>query len=96
MYRTDEMTAASIRTQQFVDAYIEWSLDAASTCPRDVDELTKYMNSKERKDPWGTAYAIACDQVEGVPFGVVSAGADRTFGTSDDIKSWERRRRGPG
>ena len=36
------------------------------------------------EDPWGTDYRIVC---ESTSVDAISAGRDRTFGTSDDVKS---------
>jgi hypothetical protein len=85
--------AAFLRTQHFVEAHTEWSMTHDAPCPHDLEELTGYMSSKELNDPWGTRYAMACAVYEGVLFGIVSAGVDRQFGTLDDVRSWEHRRK---
>lgn len=84
-----------VRAQQFVDAHTEWSMNNDATCPANLRELTKYMNSKATVDAWNSPLLIVCgpEAPEGVPFGVISAGQDRTFWTTDDIKSWEGRGR---
>lgn len=88
-------TTSLLRAQQFVEAHTEWSLNNDATCPANLRELTKYMNSKDTADAWGNPLLIVCgpEAPEGVPFGVTSAGQDKTFGTLDDIKSWEGRKR---
>ncbi len=57
-------------------------------CPTYIDELAAYFEG-EPVDPWGTRLEIVCEPPVG-PFGVVSAGADTRFRTSDDIQSWSR------
>ena len=42
------------------------------------------------KDPWGTPLVLRCPgQHRKDPADVSSVGADRVFGTDDDINSWE-------
>ena len=45
-----------------------------------------WMYSNDIRDPWGTPYAMTCGVASIV---VSSAGEDRKFGTSDDIRSNE-------
>ena len=89
-----------IALQQIADeAFPMWSVDQGRNCPRALSELNKYRNSKSTADGWGTEIRMLCKS--DVPraaahgFAVLSAGPDRKFGTSDDIRSWEavRRRR---
>ena len=58
-----------------------------------------YMDKKILSDPWGTPFVyVVEDSVsewqlpKGLPFGIVSLGADRAFGgegNDKDICSWE-------
>jgi len=48
-------------------------------CPASIDDLTD-----DAFDPWGRTYRIICTDRHVV---VMSAGADRTFGTPDDISN---------
>jgi general secretion pathway protein G len=46
------------------------------------------LNSRSRtEDPWGTPYRIVCAPDSAI---AISAGRDRTFDTSDDVKSDDR------
>lgn len=72
-------------------AYARWSMDNPDRrCPTYIDDLVKYAALDEPIDRWGTRLELVCaPQVGGI--GVVSAGADRTFRTADDLYSWMSR-----
>jgi hypothetical protein len=72
-------------------AYELWRRDHPDgVCPERIEELIRYAQGKDTKDPWGTEYVIKCDGLpEGTELGVVSAGPDKTLGTEDDIRSWD-------
>jgi len=95
MFQDSKQTTALIHAQKFVEAYTEWTLNNDEDCPDSLNELTRLMNSKEMKDPWGREFVMACGEEapEGVPFGVISTGPDRKKGTVDDIKSWESKKK---
>ncbi len=74
------------------NAFGMWQRDNPdAACPERLEDLIKYANKKDIKDPWGSLYVMKCG--EGLPqdvgFGVSSAGPDRKDGTADDIRSWE-------
>lgn len=74
------------------DSYEAWQHDNPdATCPERLEDVIKYANSKDIKDPWGSPYIMKCG--EGLPqditFGVVSFGPDKKEGTADDIHSWD-------
>jgi general secretion pathway protein G len=74
------------------NAYGMWQRDFPDAqCPEKLEDLVKYSNKKEVKDPWGTPYLMKCGEglPEGTSFGLVSAGPDRKENTPDDIRSWE-------
>ena len=54
-----------------------------------VDDLNDYMNDNKSTDPWGTRYLLwppGSDQkIDSIL--ITSAGPDRTYFTSDDIRS---------
>ena len=80
------------------NAYGMWQRDFPdAACPDKLDDLIKYANKHDIKDPWGTAYDMKCGEglPEGTSFGVVSAGPDRKFNTPDDIRSWEAKSQQP-
>jgi len=94
MFSDSKSKTAMLRAQQFVEAHTEWSMNSDDTCPSSLDDLLKYMNSKELKDPWGSPYVMVCGEEapENVPFGVMSKGEDKKDGTEDDVKSWEQKK----
>jgi prepilin-type N-terminal cleavage/methylation domain-containing protein len=78
------------------EAYARWVHDTpGKQCPDGLQELAKYTNNEDTKDPWGNELIMVCGEnaPEGVPnhFGVMSKGEDGKEGTSDDIKSWEKK-----
>lgn len=95
MFSSSQEQTALVRAQQFVEAHTEWSLNSDEACPSSLEDLVKYMNSKELKDPWGQPYVMVCGEEapEGIPFGVKSNGPDKKAETQDDIKSWEGRKK---
>jgi prepilin-type N-terminal cleavage/methylation domain-containing protein len=79
-------------------AYPLWSRDnMGKQCPDSLQDLAKYTNKEDPKDPWGNELLMVCGEnaPEGVPnhFGVISKGEDGKLDTQDDIKSWERKNR---
>jgi prepilin-type N-terminal cleavage/methylation domain-containing protein len=95
MFGESKEKTAMLRAQQFVEAHTEWSMNNDDSCPSSLDDLVKYTNSKETKDPWGQEYVLVCGEgaPEGVQFGVLSKGEDRKEGTADDVKSWEMKKK---
>ena len=71
--------------------YPRWQADNEGDCPEKIEDILKYVNKRDPKDPWGTPIVMKCG--EGVPsdshFGVVSFGPDKKEGTDDDIHSWD-------
>jgi prepilin-type N-terminal cleavage/methylation domain-containing protein len=84
--------AKSVVQRYASEAYARWSMDnTGKSCPADINELAKYNDEKEAKDPWGKPLILLCgdNAPEGVQLGVVSMGADNKLDTKDDIKSWQ-------
>jgi len=84
--------AKSVVQRYASEAYARWSMDnPGKNCPADINELAKYNDEKEAKDPWGKPLILLCGDSapEGVQLGVVSMGADNKLDTKDDIKSWQ-------
>jgi len=96
----DEAQARNAHTVavQFTTAYARWSLDNQSSCPESLDKLLEYMTNKDDlKDPWGNDFVMVCGEhapSEAEGFGVLSKGKDGKQGTEDDIKSWEKSKKG--
>lgn len=89
-------TARAILKQFAYEAYPRWSAANPSTgCPSNLDELLKYMNKQDVKDPWGNQLVMYCGDnlPEGIKggFGVASNGPDGKPNTEDDIKSWDQK-----
>jgi prepilin-type N-terminal cleavage/methylation domain-containing protein len=78
------------------DAYAQWMLsNKGKSCPESLNELAKYTNNDETKDPWDNELIMVCGESapEGVNFGVQSKGPDGKQDTGDDIKSWEKKKK---
>ncbi len=82
---------AFLMLKEYEGAYTRWVADNEGDCPEKLEDLLKYTNKKDTKDPWGSAFIMKCG--EGVPtdthFGVISVGPDKKEGTEDDIHSWD-------
>jgi general secretion pathway protein G len=82
---------AFITLKEYEGAYTRWVADNDGECPEKLEDLLKYTNKKDLKDPWGMVFVMKCG--EGVPtethFGVISFGPDKKEGTDDDIHSWD-------
>ncbi len=82
---------AFLMLKEYEGAYTRWVADNEGDCPDKLDDLLKYTNKKDIKDPWGMPFVMKCG--EGVPsethFGVISFGPDKKEGTDDDIHSWD-------
>jgi len=88
-------TASAIIQQFAYEAFPRWSAaNPTKGCPSSLQELTKYMNKEDTKDPWGNELIMFCG--DSLPpeakggIGILSKGPDGKQGTEDDIKSWER------
>jgi serine/threonine protein kinase len=79
---THDTLVASMST--LLQSFASWSHDhAGAPCP-DAAALG------DARDPWSHAFRITCtDQPGDQAIGAVSAGSDGTFGTADDIASWQ-------
>jgi len=52
--------------------------------PEDMKRDGVLSSRSKTEDPWGTPYRIVCEPDSAI---AISAGRDRTFDTSDDVKS---------
>lgn len=82
---------AFLMLKEYDSAHTRWVADNEGDCPDKLEDLLKYTNKKDTKDPWGTPFIMKCG--DDVPtdshFGVISAGPDKKEGTDDDIHSWD-------
>lgn len=87
---TNEDLARMMVREHADQAYVRWSLDNPDKrCPTFIEDVSRYTDSPDTLDPWGTRLEMVCESPRG-HFGVVSAGQDRRFRTPDDIASWDR------
>lgn len=79
---------AKIRVREIEQAFLEYQIDNGR-CPASIDVLVaeKYLVKQGLVDPWGTRFAFWCAGADLDDLIVTSAGADRTFGTGDDVKN---------
>lgn len=98
MFKAGEKDVARAQVKQMAfEAYQMWARDTNKDppCPDKLDELLKFTNSKNTKDPWKQELIMVCgdNRGHGVPeevtFGIISKGPDKKLDTKDDIKSWE-------
>jgi general secretion pathway protein G len=84
-------TAFITLKQEFMSAHVRWVAENEGDCPEKLEDLLKYTNRRDLKDPWGSLYVQKCgDEVPG-GYGVISLGPDKKEGTEDDIHSWDAR-----
>jgi hypothetical protein len=90
VFSRSKADVASLTVKRFAtEAYPQWlAAHPAETCPRSLDELNEFTDSKDGLDPWGSRYVMWC--IPNGPFLVWSRGEDQRVGTPDDIHSWDR------
>ncbi len=90
-FKESRVKTAFLMLKEYEGAYTRWVADNEGDCPEKLEDLLKYTNKKDLKDPWGQSFVMKCG--EGVPtdshFGVISLGPDKREGTDDDIHSWD-------
>jgi prepilin-type N-terminal cleavage/methylation domain-containing protein len=95
-FKQAKAKTAWMETKDYLQAYQKWYDDNGDTaeCPDKIEDLAKYTNKKDTKDPWGTPFVMKCgDQAPAeagdAHFGVISLGPDKKEGTGDDLHSWD-------
>src|SRR5262245_23646102 len=77
-FKESRVKTAFLMLKEYEGAYTRWVADNEGDCPDKLDDLLRYTNKKDLKDPWGQAFVMKCG--EGVPtdskFGVISLGPD--------------------
>lgn len=59
---TKEDIARGTARRYAFEAYPSWlAAHPGQTCPRAIDELDEYMDSRAHHDPWGRRYLMVCD-----------------------------------
>ncbi len=77
MFKEAKSETAWMMAKEYESAYAKWMDDNDGSCPEKIDDLLKYTNKKDLKDPWGAMYIMKCgdsapaDATNG--FGVISA-----------------------
>lgn len=82
---------AFLMLKEYESAYTRWVADNEGDCPDKLEDLLKYTNKKDTKDPWSSAFVMKCGDAAPTEnrFGVISLGPDKKEGTEDDIHSWD-------
>jgi general secretion pathway protein G len=82
---------AFLMLKEYESAHTRWVADNEGDCPERLEDLLRYTNKKDLKDPWGSEFVMKCgaDVASDSGFGVISLGADKKEGTEDDIHSWD-------
>ena len=92
-FKEAKVETAWMMAKEYQTAYQKWAADNEAECPDKLEDLLKYTNKKDLKDPWGNTYVMKCGADQGAPegeeFGVTSPGPDKKDGTPDDIHSWD-------
>jgi type II secretion system protein G len=85
LIETANKKAVETEMASFRVAIMNYKVDNGST-PTSVDELLSrgYITQELAIDPWGDKYMLRIKEGTGI-LEVVSAGADKKFGTEDDI-----------
>lgn len=81
----DPGAETAARMKAVLERFVAWGREhAGAPCP-DVAALGVAID-----DPWAHPFKLTCtDQPGDQMAGVISAGPDGTFGTADDIRSWQ-------
>lgn len=92
MFKSSKKDIAKLLAKDYQQAFALWARDSDEGCPAGLEDLRKFRNKKDDKDPWGNKFVMVCGDAapEGVDFGVVSYGPDKKENTADDIKSWDQ------
>jgi prepilin-type N-terminal cleavage/methylation domain-containing protein len=85
-------STAWMMAKEFEQGYTQWASNNDGDCPEKIEDLMKYTNKKDVKDPWGQKFVMKCGDAGGEAggFGVMSYGPNKKDdgGSGDDIASW--------
>jgi len=90
-WKDAKVKTAWLSVRDYSQAYTRWHVDNEAECPASLEDLGRYIDKQDAKDPWGTHLVMRC--APGTSFGVASWGPDKIEGTEDDIHSWDERPR---
>jgi len=92
-FKKGQGRTAWLEAKELEQAYAQWSQDSEGECPEKIEDLLKYRNKKDLKDPWGSLYVMRCgaQAPEGEAIGFCSFGPNKTddAGEGDDICSFK-------
>jgi general secretion pathway protein G len=90
-FEESRVKTAFLMLKEFEGAYTRWVADNEGDCPEKLEDLLKYTNKKDLKDPWGSSFVMKCGDSAptDTQFGVISLGKDKKEGSEDDIHSWD-------
>lgn len=87
-------TTAWMMAKEYEQGYVQWAANNDGDCPDKLEDLQKYTNKKDLKDPWGQTFVMKCGDAAPADssggFGVMSYGPNKKDdgGSGDDIASW--------
>jgi hypothetical protein len=70
-------------------ALVAYRVEVDDNCPPSLPKLVEGRFLPVPLDAWGQPLSFVCPGTHDLDGDVSSAGADRLFGTADDINSWE-------
>src|SRR5688572_12236363 len=90
-FEESRVKTAFLMLKEFEGAYTRWVADNEGDCPEKLEDLLKYTNKRDLKDPWGPPFVMKCGEAaqSETQFGVISFGKDKKEGSDDDIHSWD-------
>src|SRR5262245_47036477 len=72
---------AWMMAKEYEQGYTQWAANNDGDCPEKIEDLLKYTNKKDTKDPWGQKFVMKCgDQAPAdaaAGFGVMSYGPNK-------------------
>jgi general secretion pathway protein G len=89
-YRKSQVKTARISVNKVAQGVQQYMIDNNNQCPASLDDVIaqKFLNTKDKKDPWGRDLQMTCPgQVNTDGVDVVSLGPDGQAGNADDVKS---------
>src|SRR5512147_2474430 len=64
-FNESRVKTAFLMLKEYEGAYTRWVADNEGECPEKLEDLLRYTNKKDLKDPWGATFVMKCG--EGVP-----------------------------
>lgn len=89
-YRKSQVKTARLVVNKVAQGVQQYMIDNTNQCPTSLDDVIaqKFLNAKDKKDPWGKDLVMRCPgQVNTDGVDVIAVGPDGQEGTADDVKS---------